>query len=117
MVAQGEHELMANRSDRRLPTLISVRAHWHEADRMIRDPGARISIRARAAFYAAHHTGRIYDRNRFPQPLLTPCARAGSIYDRRGTIALFRRFPNKFTNSQDDPRARLIFSLTLKTRH
>jgi hypothetical protein len=88
MVAQGEHELMANRSDRRLPTLISVRAHWHEADKMIRDPGARISIRARAAFYAAHHTGRIYDRNRFPQPLLTPCARAGSIYDRRGHSGL-----------------------------
>jgi hypothetical protein len=87
MVAQGEHELMANRSDRRLPTLILVRAHWHEADRMIRDPGARISIRARAAFYAAHHTGRIYDRNRFPQPLLTPCARAGSIYDLRSVGA------------------------------
>jgi hypothetical protein len=71
MVAQGEHELMANRSDRHLPTLASVRALYPEAARMSRESGARISIRARAAFYAAHHTGRIYDRNRFPQPLLT----------------------------------------------
>src|SRR5580704_5801041 len=87
MVAQGEHELMANRSDRHLPTLASVRALYPEAARMSRESGARISIRARAAFYAAHHTGRIYDRNRFPQPLLTPCARAGSIYDLRSVGA------------------------------
>ena len=66
MVAQGEHELMANRSDRRLPTLISVRAHWHEADRMIRDSGARISIMATGASHAPDKTGRIYDRNPFP---------------------------------------------------
>ena len=31
---------------------------------MIRDSGARISIMARAANYAAHHIGRIYDRTR-----------------------------------------------------
>ena len=49
---------------------------------MIRDPGARISIMARAAADAAHPTGRIYDRNRSPKrPLLTACTRAGSIYD------------------------------------
>jgi len=64
MVAKGEYDLMANRSDRRLLTLLSVRAHQHEAVRMIRDPSARISIMARAASYAAPHKGRIYDRNR-----------------------------------------------------
>src|ERR1700736_5751261 len=47
--AQGEDDLMANRSERRLPTLVLVRAPQHEVDRMIRDAGARISIRARAA--------------------------------------------------------------------
>ena len=31
---------------------------------MIRDSGARIFIMARAANYAAHHIGRIYDRTR-----------------------------------------------------
>src|SRR5712692_5708505 len=71
MVAKGEYDLMANRSHRRLPTLVYVRAHLHEADRMIRDSGARISIMARAASYAAHHIGRIYDRNRSPLQLLT----------------------------------------------
>ena len=81
MVAKGEHDLMANRSDRRLPPLILVRAHWHEADRMIRDPGARISIRARAAFYAAHHTGRIYDRNRsLPQLSDKKALRASGVH-------------------------------------
>ncbi len=49
MIATGEDDLMANRSDRRLPTLLAVRTHYHEAARMIREPGARISIRARAA--------------------------------------------------------------------
>jgi hypothetical protein len=52
MVAKGEYDLMANRSHRRLPTLASVRAHWHEAGRMIRDAGARISIRATGATQA-----------------------------------------------------------------
>jgi hypothetical protein len=50
MIATGEDDLMANRSDRRLPTLVAVRTHYHEAARMIREPGARISIRARAAY-------------------------------------------------------------------
>jgi hypothetical protein len=67
MVAQGEYELMANRSDRRLPTLLSVRAH--EAARMIRDAGARISIMATGIIYA-RFTGRIYDCNRFSSVLL-----------------------------------------------
>jgi hypothetical protein len=49
MVAKGEYDLMANRSHRRLPTLLDVKAHDHEAVRMIRDTGARISIKARAA--------------------------------------------------------------------
>jgi pimeloyl-ACP methyl ester carboxylesterase len=62
---------MGAAADRHLPTLASVRALYPEAARMSRESGARISIRARAAFHATHHTGRIYDRNRFPQPLLT----------------------------------------------
>ena len=84
MVAKGEYDLMANRSDRRLPTLVCVRAHQHEADGMIRDSGARISIKARAASYAAHLIGRIYDRNQFPSAVSPPCIRAGSIYDTNG---------------------------------
>src|SRR5579863_1290922 len=83
MVAKGEYDLMANRSHRRLPTLLSVRAHQHEAGGMIRDPGARISIRATGATHAPDSTGRIYDRNPFPSAVSHSCARAGSIYDRR----------------------------------
>ena len=87
MVAKGEYDLMANRSHRRLPTLLSVRAHQHEAGGMIRDPGARISIRATGATHAPDSTGRIYDRNPFPSAVSHSCARAGSIYDRQGRAA------------------------------
>ncbi len=66
MVAQGDNDLMANRSDRRLPTLAFVKAHYREAAGMIRDPGARISIMATGATFAPDRTGRIYDRNRSP---------------------------------------------------
>jgi hypothetical protein len=52
MVAKGEHDLMANRSDRRLPTPAFVRAHYPEAARMIGEPGARISIKATGEFDA-----------------------------------------------------------------
>src|SRR5208282_5387778 len=98
MVAKGEYDLMANRSDRRSTTLLCVRAHHHEAVRMIRDSGARISIMARAASYAAHLTGRIYDRNPFPSEVSNPCTRAGSIYDtkktsRRTTTQRFKILP------------------------
>ena len=41
-----------------------VRAHQHEADGMIRDSGARISIMATDATHASEKIGRIYDRNR-----------------------------------------------------
>jgi hypothetical protein len=68
MVAKGEYELMANRSDRRLPTLLFVRAY--EAAGMIRDAGARISIRATGFSFTARFTGRIYDCNRFSSLLL-----------------------------------------------
>ena len=81
MVAKGEYDLMANRSDRRLPTLVCVRAHQHEAGRMIRDSGARISIKATGATHAPDLVGRIYDRNLFPSAVAPPCTRAGSIYD------------------------------------
>jgi hypothetical protein len=64
MVAKGEHQLMANRSDRRPPTLLSVMGPTYEAAGMIRDAGARISIRATGASFA-RFTGRIYDCNRF----------------------------------------------------
>ena len=77
MVAKGEYDLMANRSHRRLPTLLDVKAHDHEAVRMIRDAGARISIKARAANTAAHPTGRIYDRNRSPSFLAHPLHTGG----------------------------------------
>jgi hypothetical protein len=66
MVAKGEYELMANRSDRRLPTLLLVRAY--EAAAMIRDAGARISIMATG--FSFTFTGRIYDCNRFSSLLL-----------------------------------------------
>jgi hypothetical protein len=66
MLAKSEYDLMANRSHRRLPTLALVRAHQHQAVRMIRDPDARISIRATGATHAPDSTGRIYDRNPFP---------------------------------------------------
>jgi hypothetical protein len=66
MVAKSEYDLMANRSHRRLPTLLLVKAHLHEAARMIRDSGARISIMATGATHAPDQTGRIYDRNPFP---------------------------------------------------
>ena len=52
MVAKSEYDLMANRSHRRLPTLHCVMAHLLEAARMIRDPGARISIMATGAVHA-----------------------------------------------------------------
>ena len=79
MVAKGEYDLMANRSHRRLPTLSGVRAHRHEADRMIRDSGARISIMATGASHAPDKTGRIYDRNPFP---LSRCSllHAGGVH-------------------------------------
>lgn len=80
MVAKGEFDLMANRSHRRLPTLSFVRAHQHEAVGMIREPGARISIRASgAAAYAPVCEGRIYDRNRSPSLLLHPL-HAGGVH-------------------------------------
>ena len=75
MVAKGEYDLMANRSYRRLPTLLCVRAHQHEADRMIRDSGARISIKATGASYAPDLKGRIYDRNPFPSAVSHPRTR------------------------------------------
>lgn len=55
MVAKGEFDLLANRSHRRLPTLLSVRAHQHEAVGMIRDP-------RRAHFHQG--LGRCYLRSR-----------------------------------------------------
>src|ERR1700683_5299608 len=85
MVAKGEHDLMANRSDRRLPTPTFVRAHY-EAARMIGETGARISIRATGQF-DARSQGRIYDRNRFPRHS-HPCTRAGSIYDKKTASSL-----------------------------
>ena len=65
MVAKGENDLMANRSHRRLPTLSFVRAHLHEAARMIRDSGVRISIRATGAilppiFKAGYMTATVH---------------------------------------------------------
>ena len=119
MVAKGKYDLMANRSDRRLPTLFSVRAHQHEADRMIRDSGARISIKATGATHAPDQIGRIYDRNQFSSAVSHPCIRAGSIYDRR------RRFATKSnqaatgtalpSNLSNRPSGR-IFILTLRCR-
>ena len=82
MVAKGEIRSDGEPVGPALAHSAYVTAHQHEAARMIRDPGARISIMARAAADAAHPTGRIYDRNRSPKrPLLTACTRAGSIYD------------------------------------
>jgi len=92
MVAKGEYDLMANRSDRRLPTLVCVRAHQHEAGRMIRDSGARISIKATGATHAPDLVGRIYDRNLFPSAVAPPCTRAGSIYDTKKERASAYRF-------------------------
>ena len=89
MVAQVEYDLMANRSDRRLPTLLSVRAHYHEADGMIRDPGARISIKARAASKPPITQAGYMTATASPSMFLTPCTRAGSIYDRRGLAQSF----------------------------
>ena len=89
MVAKGEYDLMANRSHRRLPTLSCVRAHQHEAGRMIRDSGARISIMATGATHAPDQTGRIYDRNPFPPAVPHSCTRAGSIYDAWGSSIFF----------------------------
>jgi hypothetical protein len=57
MVAKGEHDLMANRSDRRLPTLLCVRAHLLEAAGMIREAAARISIRATGHSMPDHKAG------------------------------------------------------------
>ena len=82
MVAKGEIRSDGEPVGPALAHSAYVTAHQHEAARMIRDPGARISIMARAAADAAHPTGRIYDRNRSTKrPLLTACTRAGSIYD------------------------------------
>jgi hypothetical protein len=80
MIAKGAYELMANRSDRRLPTLLSVRAD--EAAGMIRDAGARISIMAMGISFTALLTGRIYDCTASPHSC-SPCTRARSIYDRQ----------------------------------
>src|SRR5579862_2196765 len=63
-----------------------VRAHLHEAGRMIRDPGARISIMATDATHASEKIGRIYDRNRSPSAVAHSCSRAGSIYDTQGRL-------------------------------
>ena len=79
MVAKGEYDLMANRSHRRLPTLVFVTAHQHEAAGMIRDPGARISIMATSAAYALEKIGRIYVRNPFPSAVSQPL-HAGGVH-------------------------------------
>src|SRR6266849_6092022 len=100
MVAKSENDLMANRSHRRLPTLVYVRAHLHEADRMIRDSGARISIMARAASYAAHHIGRIYDRNRSPLQLLT-------LAPGRGPYMTQKKLADDASSERGDERWRL----------
>lgn len=109
MVAKGEYDLMANRSHRRLPTLLSVRAHQHEAGGMIRDPGARISIRATGATHAPDSTGRIYDRNPFPSAAPHSCARAGSIYDKKRISEHYRRIvlPHQRRAVEQNPGAKL----------
>ena len=71
MVAKGEYDLMANRSHRRLPTLSCVRAHQHEAGRMIRDSGARISIMATGALMPPIKQAGYLTATRSPQPSLT----------------------------------------------
>jgi hypothetical protein len=76
MVAHGEHELMANRSDRRQSTLLSVRACAAAA--MIREPGTWITIGA-TAITKPRFTGQIYDYNRCFS-LLLPFARGRGPY-------------------------------------
>src|ERR1700682_4449385 len=81
MVAKGEHDLMANRSDRSLHALVFVRAPFHEAARMIGEAGARISIMATGTLDAPQQAE--YMTATASLRLSHPCTRAGSIYDRK----------------------------------
>src|ERR1700674_3904914 len=81
MVAKSEYDLMANRSHRRLPTLLLVKAHLHEAARMIRDSGARISIMATGYSCPPIKQAGYMTATRSPSAAPHSCTRAGSIYD------------------------------------
>ena len=86
MVAKSEYDLMANRSHRRLPTLLLVKAHLHEAARMIRDSGARISIMATGYSCPPIKQAGYMTATRSPSAVPHSCTRAGSIYDGKGRL-------------------------------
>ena len=71
MVAKGEYDLMANRSHRRLPTLLSVRAHQHEAGGMIRDQARGFPSGPRALLMPPIQQAGYMTATRSPQPFLT----------------------------------------------
>ncbi|MGH7907714.1 MAG: hypothetical protein ACREP6_13915 [Candidatus Binataceae bacterium] len=67
MVARGANDLMANRPDRCLPTLLCLSAHAHEAVRMIRDPDARTSIMATGHSIPARQKAAYMTATSFPK--------------------------------------------------
>ncbi len=81
MIARGEFDLMANRSDRGLSTLAYVRAHLREAVEMIRDSDPRISIMATGATLSPDQQAVYMTATVLFHPHFTSCTWAGSIYD------------------------------------
>src|SRR5712671_5945396 len=81
MVAKGEIRSDGEPVGPALAHSAYVTAHQHEAARMIRDPGARISIMATGATHAPIKQAEYMTATRSHSAVPHSCTRAGSIYD------------------------------------